>query len=197
MTRSQYPLAGHIDKKKPSPIYQQLIQAVLDDINDGTLKKGQMMPSINALSAQYQVTRSTVEKVYGELRDRGVLGSHHGKGFFVKEIQEVTHRRILCLFSTYTVYHKSIVDAFSKVLGSDAVIEMAIYANDPKQFVSILKEQRVSYSHYIIVPNFSGDSTEAYRLIRSLPKDKLILLGGSMEQASVVSYKSGMVSAGF
>ena len=165
-----------VDRNLPMPIYLQLVKAVVTAIQDGYLRKGQLMPSINILSSHYCVTRSTIEKGYTELRDMGILSSHRGKGFFVEDPARNSERRVLFLFNALRSYQQMIFDAFSKLLGTHAAIDMVIYDNDPVYFTKVLKEKRDSYAHYLIVPGFSGDSSEAYCTIDSLPSQKLILL---------------------
>ncbi|WP_084089640.1 GntR family transcriptional regulator [Flavobacterium granuli] len=42
--------------------YQQLVSAVLNTIKHGVLKKGDVMPSINELSFEYEISRITIGK---------------------------------------------------------------------------------------------------------------------------------------
>ncbi len=171
-----FPFSFCIDKNSPHPIYQQLVSAVTFAIREGYLKKGQIMPSINFLSTYYEVSRSTIEKAYNELRDKALLGSHPGKGFFIIDEGSDSYRRILFMFNVFETYQKTIFKAFSQILGPDVIIEMAIYNRDPVCFERILHEKKDGYSHYLIVPEFLGDSTEAHRMISRLPKHKVVLL---------------------
>ena len=181
MPKSTFYLRYTIDKEFPTPVYIQLVRAVVYAIQDGFLKKGQVMPSINSLSSHYLVTRSTIEKGYAELRDMGILGSHHGKGFFVKDTEVTQSKRILFLANTANNYQRAIYDSFSKTLGPDAKIEVVIYDNDPGYFTKIMKDRTDDYSHYFIIPYFSGDGTQALRLIDRLPKHKLVLFPNHQE----------------
>lgn len=176
MRKQGFPFGYGIDKGSPRPIYSQLVTAVIAAIHKGDLNKDQLLPSINTLSKHYAVSRSTIEKTYTELREMGHLGSHHGKGYFVTDRQQGLRRRVLFIFNAFNSYQKTIFDMFSKILDTDIVIEMEVYNSDPTRFQQLMQEKKDEYSHYIIIPQFYGDNTEAYRLINSLPKHKVVFL---------------------
>ncbi len=175
MEKTDFQLSYTLSKDLPTPLYTQLVNAVISAVDRGVLQEGQIMPSINSLSSHYGVGRSTIEKGYCLLRDLGVLESRRGKGFFISK-PAATQSRILFLFSEFCTYEKMIFNAFSKILGSDAEIEMAVYHSDPINFARIIHERKGSHSHYLFVPKFSGNSSEEHRILGELPEHKVILL---------------------
>ena len=56
---------------------------IIDMINDGKLKKGSKLPSINELANSCKIARETVVKSYNLLKSKGLVESRHGKGFIV------------------------------------------------------------------------------------------------------------------
>jgi DNA-binding GntR family transcriptional regulator len=73
----------NIDEFSATPKYQQLVNSVLSAIRQDILTTGDLLPSINELSIEFDISRITVEKGYNELRKLGVLTSSPGKGYFV------------------------------------------------------------------------------------------------------------------
>jgi DNA-binding transcriptional regulator YhcF (GntR family) len=176
MKNTQFPDNFIVDKNLPTPIYLQVVRAVVYAVKENVLKKGDKMPSINELSNHYQVTRSTIEKGYNELRDMGIMGSFQGKGFYINETDACPELKILLLFNKLSSYKKAIYDAFVETIGAEADTDLVIYNNNTEHFKRSLEEKAGLYSHYVILPHFIGDATSAYRLIDALPKNKLILL---------------------
>ena len=79
------------------PKFQQLIDYIINSIEDGTLVKGQKLPSINEVSESSDIARMTVAKAYDELRKLGLVTSHHGKGFYLASTDTRTQLNIFVL----------------------------------------------------------------------------------------------------
>jgi DNA-binding GntR family transcriptional regulator len=47
------------------------------------LKIGDRLPSINEISAEYYLSRDTVEKAFNELRKKGIITSVKRRGYFI------------------------------------------------------------------------------------------------------------------
>lgn len=62
-----------IDRRSFTPPYRQLADILRAKIADGTYRAGGMLPSENALSQTYDVSRDTVRKATAELRHEGIL----------------------------------------------------------------------------------------------------------------------------
>src|SRR5918997_3395154 len=88
-----------IDYYSATPKYMQLANAIVKAITEEKLRKDEMLPSINELSFEFEISRDTAEKGYKHLKKLGVLGSVPGKGFFVKHT-DVNHQlKIFLLFN--------------------------------------------------------------------------------------------------
>ena len=61
----------------------QLADALSQAISRKEFLEGDSLPSINQLSAQYGVSRDTVFKAFLDLRERGLIDSTPGKGYYV------------------------------------------------------------------------------------------------------------------
>lgn len=74
----------HFDDHAATPKYQQLANSIIQAIEHGEIGKDAIMPSINELSFEFQISRDTAEKGYRHLKSMGILGSVPGKGFYIK-----------------------------------------------------------------------------------------------------------------
>jgi len=165
-----------IDGLSATPKYQQIVNAVLASIRQQKLKKGDVLPSINEVSFEFDISRLTVEKGYNQLRKRGIIESFPGKGYFVANTFFEQDLRIFLLFNKLSAHKKIIYDAFVETLGDKAAIDFYVYNNDFNLFQKLLNQQKSGYSHYVIIPHFVEQEQNAYRLINALPKEKLIVI---------------------
>ncbi|MGC4378485.1 GntR family transcriptional regulator [Fictibacillus sp. Mic-4] len=66
------------------PLYSQLKQIILEDIDRGVYSPGEKMPTESELCDKYGVSRITVRKAVLDLVDDGILIRQQGKGTFVQ-----------------------------------------------------------------------------------------------------------------
>jgi GntR family transcriptional regulator len=76
---------GKIDPKSLQPLYKQLYQIIINDINNGVYHPGDKLPSEDALQEKFGVSRVTVRKAIQVLVEDEMLLRIHGKGTFVTE----------------------------------------------------------------------------------------------------------------
>lgn len=79
----QVSLSERIDAARPSPLYMQIIQAVIHDIESGRLASGTYLPSSRELAAILGVNRKTVVLAYEDLIAQGWLASTATRGTMV------------------------------------------------------------------------------------------------------------------
>lgn len=76
-----------INKECETPMYLQLKDYIIDEIGNGQLPPGSKVPSETEISEQFNISRVTVRKAYGELVDEGYLVRKRGKGTFVRDVR--------------------------------------------------------------------------------------------------------------
>ncbi|WP_408955214.1 FadR/GntR family transcriptional regulator [Natroniella sp. ANB-PHB2] len=69
------------DKK----VYQQIIEQIKQMVYQGQLKKGDKLPSERKLTAELNVSRSSLREAFSALEMVGLIESRHGEGTFIKE----------------------------------------------------------------------------------------------------------------
>lgn len=171
-------LIAHIsvDEYSSTPKYKQLTNAILSAIASGKLKKNSLLPSINELSFQLEISRDTAEKGYRHLRKLGVVESVPGKGYFIVNTDFARTLKICLLFNKLSTHKKIIYDSFVKAIGDQAVIDFYIYNNDFALFKKLLISKKNDYSHFVIIPHFNEGGENAPDIINTIPKEKLIIL---------------------
>ncbi len=165
-----------IDYYSATPKYLQLANAIMKAIGDGRIKKGELLPSINELSFEFEISRDTAEKGYKYLKKIAVLDSVPGKGYFVQNTNLKQQLKIFLLFNKLSPHKKIIYDAFVASLGELALIDFYIYNNDFDYFKRLIQNTQKEYTHYVIIPHFMDGGENAYEVINQLPRHKLILL---------------------
>jgi DNA-binding transcriptional regulator YhcF (GntR family) len=167
----------HLDDFSATPKYLQLANAVIRAIAEGHLKKDEMLPSINELSAEFEISKDTVEKSYRYLKNTKIVSSVPGKGYYISNTDLKGSIKIFLLFNKLSEHKKIIYDAFSQTLGEAAVIDFYIYNNDVGLFKKYLSNSsKGEYSYYVIIPHFLDGGDNAYEIINTIPKNKLLLL---------------------
>ncbi|MBQ8979779.1 MAG: GntR family transcriptional regulator [Oscillospiraceae bacterium] len=66
------------------PIYLQISEQIKAMILDGTLKEGDMLPSMRNLAVELRISFMTTKRAYEELERDGFIESYTGRGSFVK-----------------------------------------------------------------------------------------------------------------
>jgi DNA-binding transcriptional regulator YhcF (GntR family) len=166
----------NIDTASKVPVYLQIVDSIMAAVRDGGLKRDQQIPSINELSEHYLLSRGTVEKAYKELRDKKVIISVKGKGYFINRTDVVIPLRILLLFNKISNYKKQVYNAFVKSLGDSVFVDLHMHHHSVALFENLINNHLGDYDYYVIMPHFYDHPEEVLRIIRQIPSEQLILL---------------------
>ncbi len=165
-----------VNELSVTPKYLQVAGSILKGVEEGHLRKGDSLPSINDLSFELDLAKDTVEKAYKHLKQSGVVGSIHGKGYFIAGDAPASGIRVFLLFNKLSPHKKIVYDAFVEALGGEALIDFYIYNNDYALFKKLLVDKKNSYSHYVIIPHFQEGGEGATSLLNTIPKHQLVLM---------------------
>jgi DNA-binding transcriptional regulator YhcF (GntR family) len=165
-----------LDDHSATPKYLQLANGILRASKENKIKPEEILPSINELSFELDISRDTVEKGYKYLKEKGVLSSVPGKGYFIKNTNTMEPFRLFLLFNKLSAHKKIIYDAIFNKLQDRAILDLYVYNNDFALFKKLLAQKNGDYSHYIIIPHFTDGDENAPEVINQIDKQKLILL---------------------
>ena len=72
----------HLDYRDPRPVYAQIVDSVIRQIQAGVLIPGEKLPSVRELAGQLAINPNTIQRAYTELEQEGYIYSIPGKGSF-------------------------------------------------------------------------------------------------------------------
>lgn len=181
--RSQF----RIDHHSRVPKYQQLINAVIKEIQQGNLKSGDQIPSINDVREKYCLSRDTVEKAYNKLKEKKIIVSTKGKGNYVGKTVFTSKVNVLFLSHKISAYKMIVYNALVNGMEPNTHIDILLYHGDPKLFLKLLKENQNNYDHFVITPYFGEKETEAQKKeilksLKQIPSSKLVLLDNHLPE---------------
>ena len=134
----------HPRKSTNTPLYRQVEQYILDEIESGRLTSGDLIPSEPQLSSRLNVSQGTVKKALDNLVNEKRLYRHQGKGTYVSTID--FNNSLFRFFSYGDATGKSVrihkeVNERALKTGSKAVCHQLGYEADAK----LLYIQRIGY----------------------------------------------------
>lgn len=162
-----------IDKSLKIPIYQQITDVVINSIESGTLRVGDMLPSINQVARENGVARETVIKSFSALQERGIVKAVQGKGFFILTKSVDIRNRVFLLFDTFSAYKQTFYKGLRDSLGPDSIVDLYFHHFNPKIFRKLLKEAAGNYTHYVVLP---FDYPEIANYLKVVPEERLCLI---------------------
>ena len=172
-----------IDENSRIPKYRQIVDSVINNISIGNLKIDDKIPSINSLSEEFLLSRDTVEKAYHILKERKIITSIRGKGYYITRTKLISKVNILFLINKLSAYKMRIYNSFINTIGGNSHTDLHIYHCDNTLFVNLLEKNINAYDYYVIMPHFKTDdlkhisyTDEAIKAINMIPKNKLVLM---------------------
>ena len=156
--------------------FRQLVDSIINSISRNELKPGDMLPSVNQVMSECQLSRDTVFKAYAELKKRGVIESVPNRGYFVN--QKIT-RVFLCL-DTFKAYKEVLYGSFLKHLPQNVTVDLHFHHYNIDDFEKIITESLGKYSKYIVM-NF--DNPKVPEIVSKIPSDKLLIIDWTIHAA--------------
>lgn len=176
--------AIEIDQHSQTPVYKQLIANIDSLIQSEALVGGDFLPSLNELSAELGISKETVKKAYNHLRNKGLIDSAHGKGYYILE-KDQDHKTILLLLDKISTYKQVLLNSFTHHLNDKAEITIRLHNQDIDLFEEFVVENIDRFDFFVITPHFPLDDVSQKRVIKILkkiPNRKLILLDRNIDQ---------------
>lgn len=162
-----------INKEISTPKYKQIVESVENAIADGNLKKGEKIPSINVIRDKFSLSRDTVLMAFNVLKNRGIIQSVKGKGYYVKSENVNVKQKILLLFDELNTFKADLYKAFIKNLSDGIQVDIFFHHFNFEMFNSIIENNLGDYSYYVIMPaNLQGTKP----VLEQLPENKVYIL---------------------
>ncbi|WP_298338646.1 GntR family transcriptional regulator [uncultured Algibacter sp.] len=175
-----------ISENSRVPKYQQIIDSIIHNISEGNLTMDQKIPSINMFSEEFYLSRDTVEKAYSILKERNIITSIRGKGFYISRTKLISKVNILFLVNKLSSYKLRTYNHFINSIGANSHTDLHIYHCDETLFLNLLDKNKAAYDYFIIMPHFKTENLKhqsfpdkVLKAVNDIPKEKLILLDNS------------------
>ena len=120
-----------ISNSSSVPIYEQIKNAIINQIMNGELAEDEALPSIRSLASDIKISVMTIKKAYDELESEGYIVSIQGKGTFVapkntelareqaqKDIEDHIQKAI-DIANRFNITKKEIIDLIEIFYGGD------------------------------------------------------------------------------
>lgn len=176
-----------VDKNSNVLKFQQLVDAIIDSISQNELKQGDMLPSVNQIMKECQLSRDTVFKAYAELKKRGTVESVPNRGYFVTK--KIT--KVLLFLDTFKAYKEVLYHSFLNNLPDTISVDLHFHHYNIDIFEKIITESIGKYSKYVVM-NFDHKSVP--QIIDKIPKEQLLVIDwkvNTTEEQSVVYQNFG------
>jgi len=158
-----------VDNNSNTLKFQQLVDAILDAISRNQLKAGEMLPSVNQIMKESNLSRDTVFKAYAELKKRGVVESVPNRGYFVT--RKIT--KVFLFLDTFKAYKEVLYGSFLKHLPKNISVDLHFHHYNINQFEKIVLESLGKYSKYVIM-NFNHPKIPG--IISKIPAEQLLII---------------------
>ncbi|MNK82602.1 hypothetical protein D3C87_1023810 [compost metagenome] len=129
------------------------------------------------------MSRDTVEKAYNILKERKIISSIRGKGYYITRTKLESKVNILFLTNKLSSYKMKTYSSFIDTLGANAHVDLQIYHCDETLFLNILDKFEGAYDYYVITTHFKTDelkhlsfTDDVVNAIKKIPQEKLVVL---------------------
>ena len=174
-----------IKAKSGTPKYKQIVASIEEAIVNGTLKKGDKLPSLNSIKNQHSLSRDTVLTAFNELKTRGIVQSIVGKGYYVTSEDVDVNQKIFLLFDEFNSFKEDLYNSFLTGMGENVQVDLFFHHFNLDVFNKLINDNAGDYRYYVIMPaNLKGTEN----VFNRLPKDKVYIL--DQTHSELIDYPS-------
>jgi DNA-binding transcriptional regulator YhcF (GntR family) len=162
-----------LKKDSRTPKYKQIVVAIENAIVDGLLKKGDKLPSLNVIKNENSLSRDTVLTAFNELKNRGIIHSVVGKGYYVSTEDIDVKQKIFVLFDELNSFKEDLYNSFLLNLGDNIQVDIFFHHFNYDVFAKLINDNIGNYSSYVIMP---ANLSDTENVIQNLPREKVYIL---------------------
>jgi DNA-binding transcriptional regulator YhcF (GntR family) len=162
-----------IKEKTGVPKYKQIISSIEEAIVSGQLKKGDQIPSVNNIKSEFKLSRDTVLMAFNSLKNRGIITSVVGKGYYVSNTNIDIKKRIFLLFDELNSFKEDLYNSFLKHLDDNIEVDIYFHHFNQEVFHKLISDSIGSYNYYVIMPANLENTNES---IKNLPQEQVYIL---------------------
>jgi DNA-binding transcriptional regulator YhcF (GntR family) len=151
------------------PKYQQLVNAINNELANDRLTSGDALPSVNSVCKSHKLSRDTVFKAYAILKEHGVIESVPNKGYYVAN----ETRKVLLLLDTFKAYKEVLYHAFVNNLPENVITDIQFHHYNIDNFKTIINNSKGKYYKYVVM---TFDNKEIAQVLSDIDNSKLLLI---------------------
>ena len=166
-----------IDKNIPVPLYYQLREIILDQINSGNLSPGEVIPTEMELCDIYEISRTTIRQAITELAKEGYLYRIKSKGTYVSKPK--IERQYVKRLDNFNNHIKSLgMKPSTKVLELEVEeptreVKKALQLHVNERIIKLVRVRAADDEPIVIVKSYLPYDRCAYILSMDFEKDSL------------------------
>lgn len=168
-----------IQENSSMPKYKQIVASIEEAISRGNIKKGDKLPSLNYVKNKYSLSRDTVLMAFNELKNRGVIQSVVGKGYYVASENIGVTQKIFLLFDELNSFKEDLYNSFLKNLTKNIQVDIFFHHFNYDVFNKLITNNIGDYNYYVIMPANLKDTEQ---IINKIPKNKVYILDQTNEK---------------
>ncbi|QIP17324.1 GntR family transcriptional regulator [Spirosoma aureum] len=163
--------------RQRSPKYLQVVNAVISEIEGGSLRIGDRLPSINDACTDWYLSKDSVKRAYDTLSQLGLITSVYRKGYFIAGKSNRRIQRVLIITGQLTESVKQLHDAIVRQVGGKALIDICTYNYRQDLLGQLIDKHLGNYHYFLLMPHLVETNPASIQCLNNLPGNQLILVG--------------------
>ncbi len=163
-----------------TPKYQQLVNAINDAIAEQLILKGELLPSVNSICKENNLSKDTVFKAYSILKNQGIIESVPNKGYYV--VGET--KKILLVLDTFKAYKEVLYHSFINNLPNNCIVDVQFHHYHLDNFKNIINSSIGKYYKYVVMDFNHGED----KLLSVISNEKLLLIDWNINTTAANNY---------
>lgn len=155
------------------PKYKQIINSIFQAIQTGELKRGDKIPSLNQIKDELGLSRDTVLAAFKELKDKKIISSTPGKGYYISTTNINQKEKIFLLFDEFNTFKEDLYTGFMNEVGSKATVDIYFHHFNRNVMKTLIEENAHLYTSFVIMP---GSIENIAPIIKILPFERTYIL---------------------
>ncbi|MFB6318894.1 GntR family transcriptional regulator [Saccharicrinis sp. FJH54] len=155
------------------PKYKQIINSIFQAIQTGDLKRGDKIPSLNQIKDEFGLSRDTVLAAFKELKDKKIISSTPGKGYYISTTNIKQKEKIFLMFDEFNAFKEDLYNGFIGAIGNNAAVDIYFHHFNRQVMETLVEENKYKYTSFVIMP---GSLENIAPLIKKLPFERTYIL---------------------
>jgi len=166
---------------------EKIVEGVNACILEDDYGHGDFLPSVNEMANELGFARETVVQAYRVLKDRGILDSKQGVGYFVSNVDTQQQLSVALVLYAFHAFQEKFYNTFRKHLGDNVQLDIYFHHNNTSIYETIISNIKGRYGMYVIAPIHD---VKTQLLLSAIPAQRLLLIDRYEDLGSEYSFIS-------